>query len=278
MAHQRALKGKEQALGMDHLSTLDTVDNMAVTFRCKGRYEEAFEWFHRALWKREDLHGSGHLSTWATVNNIADIFDKQFLHDKALDWYNRSLMDYEKAFGKDHPETLRIVHIMVGVFYDLGRDEEARNSEQRTQAQADVSIGKTHPSTLDTAIIEHNTADPNPHGYVVLNSMKYNKVKLIGSGMSSILWLIENESNKEMLVCKEVVALGGDRQKFLTYFNQECSLLKNSDHPNIVRFVSFQPPDEIDSTGRVYMEYCEGGDLKNLLSLSRQEPIYLSLN
>ncbi|KAL7272409.1 hypothetical protein RUND412_004785 [Rhizina undulata] len=179
-------------------------------------------------------------------------------------------MVYEKVLGKTHPETLRIVHNMVGVFYDLGREEEARKLEQRAQVRDEILLGNAEHSSQDTANIGDPTTGPSRNGYVLLNSTKYNKVKQIGSGNFGTAWLIESQSNRENLVCKEVFALGEDRKKYLTSFMQECSLLKIADHPNIVRFISFQPPDAIDGTGRVYMEYCEGGDLKNLLKSSRK--------
>ncbi|KAL7274425.1 hypothetical protein RUND412_002670 [Rhizina undulata] len=268
----RALAGKDKQLGEDHPSTLDTVDNIAVSFRSQGLSDEALKWHQRALRGKNKSLGIEHPSVLVTLNDIADIFDEHFHHDKALVWYRREMRSYEDVFGQGHPATLRILHNMVGVFYALGLEEEARNSEQSLQAKAENSRGKPDPSTPLTANMGDPITSSTRHGYVILNATKYIKVKAMGRGSFGTAWLIESQSNKEKLVCKEILCpREEDRKEFLKSFTQEYSLLEISDHPNIVRFVSFQPPDAIDSTGRVYMEYCEGGDLKNLLSLSRYE-------
>ena len=62
----RALVGKEKVLGVDHPSTLNTVNSMALVFYNQGQYEKALEWFGRALAGREQALGVGHPFTQST--------------------------------------------------------------------------------------------------------------------------------------------------------------------------------------------------------------------
>ena len=61
--YQRALEGREQALGKDHPSTLSTVNNMAIVFQSMGEYDKALGWYQRALEGKEKALGKDHPST-----------------------------------------------------------------------------------------------------------------------------------------------------------------------------------------------------------------------
>jgi tetratricopeptide (TPR) repeat protein len=46
---RQALEGKEKALGINHTSTLGTVNNLGLLYAGQGKLEEAKEMFRRAL-------------------------------------------------------------------------------------------------------------------------------------------------------------------------------------------------------------------------------------
>ena len=47
--YQRAMEGYEKALGRDHTSTLNTVNNLGILYRDQGRLTEAESMYQRAL-------------------------------------------------------------------------------------------------------------------------------------------------------------------------------------------------------------------------------------
>jgi hypothetical protein len=53
-------KGREKVLGVEHPSTLSSVNNLAEVFRDQGKYEEAEEMHRRALEGREKVLGAEH--------------------------------------------------------------------------------------------------------------------------------------------------------------------------------------------------------------------------
>ncbi|KAI9039190.1 uncharacterized protein KD926_009824 [Aspergillus affinis] len=75
--YQRALAGSREALGPDHMSTLETVYNLGLLYSDQGKLEKADEMYQRALVGKEKGLGQHHISTLETVNNIGALYFKQ---------------------------------------------------------------------------------------------------------------------------------------------------------------------------------------------------------
>ncbi|KAI0402570.1 kinesin light chain [Xylaria palmicola] len=67
--YQRALQGDEKALGPDHTSTLDTVNNLGNLYSDQGKLKEAEEMYKRALQGKEKALGPDHTSTLVIARN-----------------------------------------------------------------------------------------------------------------------------------------------------------------------------------------------------------------
>src|SRR3982751_707118 len=72
-----ALAGREKALGPDHTSTLDTVNNLGILYADQGKLAEAEQMYQRALAGTEKALGPDHLSTLETVNNLGMLYAGQ---------------------------------------------------------------------------------------------------------------------------------------------------------------------------------------------------------
>ena len=59
---QRALETKEHVLGVEHSSTLTSLNNLASLYKAQGHYEEAESLHQRALAIRERVLGTEHPS------------------------------------------------------------------------------------------------------------------------------------------------------------------------------------------------------------------------
>ncbi|KAL1616049.1 hypothetical protein SLS56_011586 [Neofusicoccum ribis] len=75
--YQQALDGYEKALGPDHTSTLDTVNNLGNLYSAQGKLKEAEEMYQRALDGSEKALGPDHTSTLDTVNNLGSLYKNQ---------------------------------------------------------------------------------------------------------------------------------------------------------------------------------------------------------
>ena len=65
--YERALAGKEEALGAEHSSTLDTLNNLGILYRDQGKLEEAEQMYQQALTGYEKALAAEHTSTLITV-------------------------------------------------------------------------------------------------------------------------------------------------------------------------------------------------------------------
>jgi tetratricopeptide (TPR) repeat protein len=75
--YERALRGKEEALGPTHTSTLSTVNNLGLLYANQGKLGEAEQMYERALRGYEEALGPTHTSTLNTVNNLGSLYRDQ---------------------------------------------------------------------------------------------------------------------------------------------------------------------------------------------------------
>ncbi|KAL4733125.1 hypothetical protein BDV11DRAFT_210460 [Aspergillus similis] len=123
---QRALAGKEKALGPDHTSTLMTVNNLGNLYSNQGKLKEAEEMYQQALAGKEKALGPDHTSTLDIVNNFGLLYSDQGKLKEAEEMYQQALAGKEKALGPDHTSTLDIVNNFGLLYSDQGKLKEAR--------------------------------------------------------------------------------------------------------------------------------------------------------
>ena len=70
--YQRELDGKENALGKDHHSALDTVYNMGGLFEGQGDYAKILPYFLRARDGYEKVYGADHPETRDAAERVAN--------------------------------------------------------------------------------------------------------------------------------------------------------------------------------------------------------------
>ena len=49
---------KEKAFGVDHINTADTINNLGITYKSQGKYDEAIAQYERALKIKEKAGGT----------------------------------------------------------------------------------------------------------------------------------------------------------------------------------------------------------------------------
>jgi tetratricopeptide (TPR) repeat protein len=86
----RALAGKEEALGLDHTSTLDTINNLGNLYLDQGKLEAAEQIYLLALAGYEKALSPDHTSTLDTVNNIGVLYCDQGKLDAAEQMFERA--------------------------------------------------------------------------------------------------------------------------------------------------------------------------------------------
>ena len=148
--YRRALAGKERALGPDHISTLDTVNELGLLYREQGKLGEAEKMFQRALAGYKKALGPDHTSTLHPVNNLGLLYWDQGKLGEAVKMYQRALAGYEKAVRPDHKWIFTTVNNLGRLYRDQGKLDEAEQMYQRALAGKERALGPDHTLTLGT--------------------------------------------------------------------------------------------------------------------------------
>ncbi|KAF8440564.1 hypothetical protein BDZ91DRAFT_755540, partial [Kalaharituber pfeilii] len=119
--YQRALAGREKALGADHPNTLGTIYNMAIVYQSQGKYSQALELYQRALAGKEKALGANHPSTLDTVYSMAILYEDQREYSQAMELFQRALAGREKTLGAEHSDTVLEYEGVSESHYGLGK-------------------------------------------------------------------------------------------------------------------------------------------------------------
>ncbi|KAH8794724.1 hypothetical protein BGZ57DRAFT_1012390 [Hyaloscypha finlandica] len=148
--YDRALQGYEEALGPDHISTLNAVNNLGVLYTNQGKLAKAEEMYIRALQGKEEALGPDHISTLNAVNNLGILYTNQGKLAKAEEMYIRALQGCEEALGPDHILTLDTVNNLGNLYTNQGKLAKAEEMYIRALQGKEEALGPDHMSTLDT--------------------------------------------------------------------------------------------------------------------------------
>jgi tetratricopeptide (TPR) repeat protein len=147
--YERALRGKEEALGVGHSSTLNTVNNLGALYKDQGRLGEAEKMYERALRGYEALGLNNNAPTLNTVNNLGNLYYSQGRLGEAEQMYERALRGYE-ALGVGHSSTLNTVNNLGNLYKDQGKLDEAEQMYQRALRGYEALGLNNNAPTLNT--------------------------------------------------------------------------------------------------------------------------------
>jgi tetratricopeptide (TPR) repeat protein len=148
--YQQSLIGCVRAVGPDHESTLDTVQNLGILYRNQSRFAEAETMYERALTGYEKSLGLDHESTLNTIICLGLVYINQDRLTEAEATLGRALTRCERALGLDHLSTLSAVHSLGIVYNKQRRVAEAQAMFERAFTGCEKSLGSDHESTLNT--------------------------------------------------------------------------------------------------------------------------------
>ena len=148
--NRRALQLKEQVLGAEHPSTLDSMNNLAVVLSSQGKYAEAEQMHRRELELSIHVLGAEHPSTLDSMNNLALVLGSQGKYAEAEQMHRRALQLKEQVLGTEHPSTLDSMNNLAVVLNSQGKYAEAEQMHRRELELSIHMLGAEHPSTLDS--------------------------------------------------------------------------------------------------------------------------------
>ena len=82
--YQRALRIREQQLGLEHPETAEIIHDLARSWEVQGNSEEASIWYARALAVREQALGTHHPKTTETRTHLIALLHALGQHEQAV--------------------------------------------------------------------------------------------------------------------------------------------------------------------------------------------------
>ncbi|WP_265017002.1 ankyrin repeat domain-containing protein [Wolbachia endosymbiont (group B) of Endotricha flammealis] len=146
---KNAIKQKEEVLGPDHESTLNTKNSIAVVLERQGKYEDVLKMNWEIYEKRKKNLGPNHPNTLTTYGNIALSLTKLSRYDEALKIANEVDKEREKLLP-DHPRTLKGKLLIVGILDTQGKYDKALEKCKEVYEKRKEVLGPNHPDTLTT--------------------------------------------------------------------------------------------------------------------------------
>lgn len=104
--YQRALIGREKALGSDHISILSTVNNLGILYKNQGKLTEAESMYQRALLGYTRNPPSNVRPQLDLFYNIALVSRDLEEFERAKQYFNKAYQGYRELFGPQHALTI----------------------------------------------------------------------------------------------------------------------------------------------------------------------------
>jgi serine/threonine protein kinase len=137
-----------ERLGPDHLMTLTSMNNLAVSYRRLGRNANALKQREETLAAQKRVLGPDHPETLTSMNNLAVIYANQGRPSDALKLHEETLAIEKRVLPKDDPNTLKSMNNVANGYAALNRHADALKLHEETLAIRKRVLPPDHPDTL----------------------------------------------------------------------------------------------------------------------------------
>ncbi|MBO4565836.1 MAG: tetratricopeptide repeat protein, partial [Bacteroidales bacterium] len=120
-----ALELRKATLGMNHLETAQSYNDIGILYYEMADYESASQHFETALAIRRTLYGEEHPDLAESLLNIGQVYFQQGYLDKALEYYEKSLAIRDKALGETHPDVAYCYSSIGNVYFSMGDSDKS---------------------------------------------------------------------------------------------------------------------------------------------------------
>ena len=153
----KALKLREETLdlrkaklGPDHVDTIASRGNLALSYMAIGRNAEAVKIGEETLALEKAKRGLDHPETITSMQVLALGYSSLGRQSEAIRVYEEALPRAKSRLGPDHPETIRIMHNLSAAYAAVSRNVEALKLGEEELALRRTKLGFDHPQTLNS--------------------------------------------------------------------------------------------------------------------------------
>jgi serine/threonine protein kinase/tetratricopeptide (TPR) repeat protein len=137
-----------QHRGADHPDTLQSMNDLATSYRALGRITDALKLSEETLTLRKAKLGPDHADTLISMGNVANSYRAVGRHADALRLREETLTLQKAKLGPDHRDTLKSMQDLASSYYSVGRLAEALKLYEETLALQKAKFGLSNVDTL----------------------------------------------------------------------------------------------------------------------------------
>jgi len=142
---EQLVETAEAEFGAEDVKTATALNNLAVSYRVQGRYDEAEPLYRRALEISEKTLGAEHPDVATSLNNLAGLLQATGRYDGAEPLFHRALEIGEKTLGAEHPDVATSLNNLAFLLEATGQYEEAEPLFRRALEIGEKALGAKHP-------------------------------------------------------------------------------------------------------------------------------------
>ncbi|KAH7130102.1 hypothetical protein B0J11DRAFT_244108 [Dendryphion nanum] len=144
----KALEMFSRVVGDEHQDTLDSMDNLALTYRNQGQWKKAEELGVQVIETRKRVFGGEHQSTLISIGNLALTYGDQGQWKKAEELEVQVMETRKRVLGDKHPSMLTNIGNLASTYRNLGQWKKAEELEVQVMETSKRVLGDKHPDTL----------------------------------------------------------------------------------------------------------------------------------
>jgi serine/threonine protein kinase/tetratricopeptide (TPR) repeat protein len=147
-AFARAVDIRRHLLGQDHPETLESCQNLAMSYQDGGRLDRAIPILKDTLSRRGASLGDDHDDTIESMNDLAVAYWEAGRPEEAIPLFEELLPRVRARLGADHPDALTIMDNLAVAYTAADRPDRAIPLHQSVLAGFRAKLGDDHLATL----------------------------------------------------------------------------------------------------------------------------------
>lgn len=121
----QCLQGQKQFLGEDHVSTLETMHQLAYNYQMQHNYDLSLRHFLKYVEIIRPWYGLGFQNALSALLTIANIYALQQKYPQAIATYEEIIAYYVQTYGYNHFNTVQTQQLLAQILVKANRREEA---------------------------------------------------------------------------------------------------------------------------------------------------------
>ena len=145
----QVLDARTRILGVEHLKTINAMNNLAATYQYLGKYTEAEKLQIQVLDASTRILGVEHPDTITDMSHLAATYQNlgKYIEAEKLQIY--VLNARTRILGVEHPHTIIDMGSLAAIYQDLGKYTEAEKLEIQVLDARIKILGVEHPHTIN---------------------------------------------------------------------------------------------------------------------------------